>query len=174
MGLHREDKMMKWVVLALFATAVFAQEDPADEIDESAGPTGKPKEVIAGAVVSKLRANARCAGEMCEPAKWSCDPTVGGDCEEEMLPPAQITCDSIQHCGPCTLHLHCGYINSKNKCVNGYAAGPKDPALTVAPGDWDFAYCSKDVTILKGTAVVAAFGSAYTSDWRSTGTCVIL
>merc|ERR1712226_1683481 len=64
--------------------------------------------------------------------------------EKEMLPPSKISCDSIQHCGPCTMHLHCGYMNKEKKCVEGGAAGPFNTSLTPAAGDWDYAYCSQD------------------------------
>jgi hypothetical protein len=102
-------------------------------------------------------------GEKCSPSPPSCDPTIPGDCETEMLPPSNITCDAIQHCGPCTvriftcqyehtlygglflsfnsqMNLQCGWCPKEKKCFKGGAAGPLGANCTT----WDYAYCSRD------------------------------
>ncbi len=32
-----------------------------------------------------------------------CDPTVNMDCEHDLIPPSNLACDAIKHCGPCTV-----------------------------------------------------------------------
>merc|ERR1712022_87262 len=97
-------------------------------VSGTVGPLGKSKDdstdTIAAPLIAKLRANSNCAGDKCEPVPASCDP--------------------IQHCGPCTMHLHCGYMAKEKKCVEGGASGPFNTSLTPAAGDWDYAYCSSD------------------------------
>jgi len=137
---------MKSAVAALLVAAVFAAEDSALEkaVTETTGPTGVDDtvdaEMVSGPVLAKLRATSNCAGAECEPEPPTCDPTVPGDCERPMLAPTKISCDSIQHCGPCTKHLHCGWKGKEKKCVEGGAAGPYEGEAA----EWDYAYCSKD------------------------------
>jgi len=167
--------MMKLVVVfALVAVAAASESALEKAYNEELPPTGKPKindaeAVVAGPLLAKLRANANCAGEKCEPVPPACDPTKTGDCEKPFMAPSKITCDSITHCGPCTMHLHCGWKTKEKKCVEGGAAGPFNG--TAAAGDWDYAYCSQD------PCSVYQACSACSSDpmcgWcASTNTCV--
>merc|ERR1711871_60622 len=132
--------MMKLVVVfALVAVAAASESALEKAYNEELPPTGKPKindaeAVVAGPLLAKLRANANCAGEKCEPVPPACDPTKTGDCEKPFMAPSKITCDSISHCGPCTMHLHCGWKTKEKKCVEGGAAGPFNG--TAAAGDW--------------------------------------
>merc|ERR1712226_1049503 len=151
MGLNTVLKHDEVAVIALLVAVAVAQEDATDmekAVSGTVGPTGKAKDestdTIAAPLIAKLRANSNCAGDKCEPVPASCDPTIIGDCEKDMLPPSKISCESIQHCGPCTMHLHCGYMAKEKKCVEGGASGPFNTSLTPAAGDWDYAYCSSD------------------------------
>merc|ERR1712226_337079 len=145
MGLNTVLKHDEVAVIALLVAVAVAQEEMSEmekAVSGTVGPTGKAKDestdTIAAPLIAKLRANSNCAGDKCEPVPASCDPTIIGDCEKDMLPPSKISCESIQHCGPCTMHLHCGYMacsacsadpmcgwcSSTNTCVEGSASGP--------------------------------------------------
>jgi len=144
---------MKIAVAALLAAVVCATEDPNTALEQATtgtvGPVGTPAKeeegaaMVSGPVLAKLRANSACAGDRCEPEPPSCDPTIPGDCEKPLLAPTKVSCDSIQHCGPCTIHLHCGWMVKEKKCVEGGAAGPFSGDET-ATGNYDYAYCSQD------------------------------
>merc|ERR1712066_364347 len=148
---QRRGAMMKFAIAALLVAAVFASDAEDTPMERQlfgvAGPTGRTdneedQAAIAAGNIAKMRATAACAGDRCEPQPPSCDPTVPGDCEKPMLAPTKVSCDSIQHCGPCTIHLHCGWKTKEKKCVEGGAAGPFSGEESV--GDWDYAYCSQD------------------------------
>merc|ERR1712151_1386239 len=101
---HNSTSMMKFAVIALLVAVAVAQEEMSEmdkAVSGTVGPVGKSKDnstdAIAAPLIAKLRANSNCAGDKCEPVPASCDPTIIGDCEKEMLPPSKISCDSIQH-----------------------------------------------------------------------------
>merc|ERR1712048_1472873 len=93
MGNTIEVSMVKFAVIALLVAVAVAQEEMSEmdkAVSGTVGPVGKSKDdntdAIAAPLIAKLRANSNCAGDKCEPVPASCDPTIIGDCEKEMLP----------------------------------------------------------------------------------------
>merc|ERR1712019_39455 len=132
----REKEMYKFV-FALLVVCAFASE-------EVVGPSPRPQAPPAGSpLAQRLKANSPCAGDKCNPEPPMCDPQVPGSCEQDMLPPTQISCDSITHCGPCTMHLHCGWCAKEKKCMAGGVAGATGSSASNCT-QWDYAYCTQD------------------------------